>query len=152
MFGFTTRLELILAGSVILCLAFIGWSWHERHIGAQKCLQNVEKASAIEESKQATQYTADQGTVSNEGKTYEAAKTAPVAPAPVIRLCPKLPRQTVQGAPSAGPQADGKASGGADDSQGVTVWDTTALVKAGRDADAQITGLQDYILNVCRPK
>src|SRR6266404_7826380 len=113
MFGFTTRLELILVGCVILCLAFIGWSWHERHIGAQKCLQNVEKANAVEEGKQATQYTADQGTVSNEGKTYEAAKTAPIAPAPVVRLCPKLPRQAVQAAPSAGSQADGKAPGGA---------------------------------------
>src|SRR6266436_8465223 len=112
MFGFTTRLELILAGSVILCLAFIGWSWHERHIGAQKCLQNVEKASAIEESKQATQYTADQGTVSNEGKTYEAAKTAPVAPAPVVRLCPRLPRQAVQAAAGSGSAVDGKAPGG----------------------------------------
>src|SRR6266404_9496551 len=151
MFGLSMLQErLILLG--VLVIVIFGFAWHERHIGAQKCLQNVEKASAIEEGKQATQYTADQGTVSNEGKTYEAAKTAPIAPAPVIRLCPHLPRQAVQAAPSAGSQADGKAPGGADDSQGVTVWDTTALVKAGRDADAQITGLQDYILNVCRPK
>ncbi|SRR6266404_3686015 len=151
MFGLSMLQErLILLGVFILVI--FGFAWHERHIGAQKCLQNVDKANAIEESKQATQYTADQGTVSNEGKTYEAAKTAPVAPAPVVRLCPRLPRQAVQATPDAGSTTDGKASGGREASPGVTAWDTTALVKAGRDADAQIAGLQDYILQVCRPK
>src|SRR6266404_8739410 len=151
MFGLSMLQErLILLGVFILVI--FGFAWHERHIGAQKCLQNVDKASAIEESKQATQYTADQGTVSNEGKTYEAAKTAPVAPAPVVRLCPRLPRQAVQAAAGSGSAVDGKAPGGGGDSAQPTLWDSTPVVKAGRDADAQIAGLQDYILNVCRPK
>lgn len=142
--------RLILLG--VLIIVIFGFAWHERHIGAQKCLQNVEKASALEEGKQATQYTADQRTVSNEGKTYEAAKTASVAPAPVIRLCPKLPRQTVQVASGTRPKADAKASSGGGDSPQPALWDSTPVVKAGRDADAQISGLQDYILYVCRPK
>ena len=151
MFGLTQLQERLISLG-IMAVAAVCMFFYIEHLGAQKCLQNVEKASAIEESKQATQYTADQGTVSNEGKTYEAAKTAPVAPAPVVRLCPRLPRQAVQAAAGSGSAVDGKAPGGGGDSAQPTLWDSTPVVKAGRDADAQIAGLQDYILNVCRPK
>src|SRR6266404_4368600 len=131
MFGLSMLQErLILLG--VLVIVIFGFAWHERHIGAQKCLQNVEKASAIEAGKQATQYTADQGTVSNEGKTYEAAKTAPIAPAPVVRLCPRLPRQAVQGAAVPGPKADAEVPSGKGDSGQSTLWDSTPVVKAGR--------------------
>jgi hypothetical protein len=137
----------------VLVLVVIGAAWHERYVGAQGCLKNVEKANVVETAKEEKQHTADTTTVQTEAKTYAAAKSAPLTvPAPRIGLCPALPRKALSGTPAPGSAPNAGTPGGGADTVKPTFWDTTALVKAGRDADAQIRGLQDYIITVCRPQ
>lgn len=152
MFGLSLIQERLAFLGIIVAIV-LGFAWHERYVGGQKCLRNVEKANAVETAKEDKQHTTDLSTVTIEGKTYAAAKSAPLAtPAPVIRMCPKLPGKTVLGPAEARPSPDDGAPGGGGNSSQPTIWDTTPLVKTGRDADAQIRGLQDYIITVCRPK
>jgi hypothetical protein len=152
MFGLTQvqeRLVLTLA----FILLFIGYSWYERHKGASECLGNVAKANAVEQKKENIQHTADVGVVQREGQKYVETIGAPLTiAAPVIRLCPALSGETVSATASAGPEAHAEASVRGGDTEQSTFWDSTPVVKAGRDANAQIAGLQEYITKVCRPK
>src|SRR4029077_5526710 len=154
MFGLPILYERLAFIGIIVAVIF-GFAWHERSMGAQKCLSNVQKANVVEQKKEEKQYATDTVTVQSEGKTYADTTRAPLStPAPVIRLgmCPKLPGKAVSGSSTPGPSTDvGTESGGGDQKQ-PTLWDTTARVKTGRDADAQIRRLQDYIIKVCRPK
>jgi hypothetical protein len=154
MFGLSMIQER-LAFAAVLVLVVVGFAWHERYVGGQKCLQNVEKANAVEQVKEEKQHNVDTITVQSEGKAFADATSAPLAtPAPIIRLgvCTKLPGKTVQGTPAAGSGPNATAPSGRGDSPPVTVWDTTSIVTTGRNADAQIRGLQAYITDVCRPK
>lgn len=151
MFGLTQIQERLISLGIMAVMAVSGFFYIE-HLGAQKCLRNVEKANVVEERKEDKQHAADVITVQHEGQTLEAIKAAPIAPAPVVRLCPKLHSQTVQGSSAARSSPDAVPPSGGDNSSQPTLWDSTPVAKAGRDADAQIRGLQDYITNVCRPK
>ena len=105
MFGLSVIQERLAFVGVLAVVVF-GFAWHERSIGAQKCLQNVEKANVVEEKKQEKQHTIDEITVKSEGKTFEDTIKAPIAPAPVVRLCPSLHREAVPAAPTAGAEPD----------------------------------------------
>lgn len=136
-----------LAGTVVLYL---------EHRGAEKCVQNVEASNAKETKKEDIQHGKDVTETQTEGKTFETAKTEPIAPAPVITLgvCPTLHHKAGPSSATAGSGAHGEAEVRGED-QGlpaVVRWDTEPVVRAGHDADAQVKGLQDYILNVCRPQ
>ena len=155
MFGLSQaaeRIVWVLALVLVSALVIFGYSWHERRVGAAGCIQSVQKTNAAAEVKEEKQHAVDTGTVQREGTTYAAQIAAPVIRAPIIRLCPEIPRSPVPAAAGAGPEDHAQAPGGEGDQGRPTTWDSTPVVRAGRDADAQIAGLQDYILNVCRPK
>jgi hypothetical protein len=92
----------------------------------------------------------DDGTIAIEEKAYDDAILQPVA-APVVRLCVASAAAVSQTtAPAGRPHAT--AAGGAEHQpdfvQGPDIG--RPLVTAGRDADALIAGLQDYVAKVCR--
>ena len=152
MFGLSIIQERLAFVGVII-LVVIGFAWHERYVGAQGCLKNVEKANAVEQAKEVKQHTVDVTTATSEGETFAKTTAAPLAkPAPTIRLCPPLRGKALLPSSAARPEANAEVPSGGENPQQPTFWDTTPIVKAGRDADAQIAGLQDYITNVCRPK
>jgi hypothetical protein len=151
MFGLT-QLEERLVWIVLAVLIVLGFSWHERRIGAAGCELNVKAADAAAEVKEEKQHSADVGTVQKEGTTYAVTIAAPVLPAPIIRLCPDLHVPPLQASAVGGPETHAEAADRGEDSGQPATWDSTPVVRAGRDADAQIAGLQDYILKVCRPK
>ena len=151
MFGLS-KLEGALILTLLLAVVVVGWTLYERHAGAAGCLQGVKATNTAAEAKEETQHATDVGTVQKEGTTYAGAIAAPILPAPIIRLCPDLHVPSLQAGAIAGPSADAEAPHGAGDQGQPATWDSTPVVRAGRDADAQIAGLQDYILKVCRPK
>jgi hypothetical protein len=154
MFGLTQLQERLISLGIMAVMAISGFFYIE-HLGAQKCEKAVEKANVAEVKKETTQRATDIGTTQKEGQTFETAKTEPIAPAPVITLgvCPTVPRKAGPTAPTAGPGANGEAPVRTANSELPTVqWDTEPIVRIGHEANAQVTGLQDYITNVCRPK
>lgn len=155
MFGLSQLQERLISLGV-LALVVVGFMFHERHIGAKECVQNVAKSNEAEQQRETVQRGKDEGTVQKEGKDFETAKTEPIAPAPVITLgvCPDVHHKASTTAPAASSGHNGEAPLRADDTGLPTTvqWNTEPVVRAGHDADAQITGLQDYITTVCRPK
>lgn len=152
MFGLSQLYERLILLGVIAVMAVSGFFYIE-HLGAQKCVKDYEAASAVETRKENVQHGKDVTTTQNEGQTFEAAKTAPVAPAPVVSLCSPLHRPAKQAPATPTSSPDAKAPGGATPEELPPVrWDTEPIVRIGHEADAQIAGLQDYITNVCRPK
>ena len=151
MFGLS-KLEGALILTLLLAVVVVGWTLYERHAGAAGCLQGVKATNTAAEAKEETQHATDVGTVQKEGTTYAGQIAAPVIRAPIIRLCPEVPRSPMPAAAGAGPEDHAEAPGREADQGRPTTWDSTPVVRAGRDADAQIAGLQDYILKVCRPK
>lgn len=155
MFGLTQVGERVL-WIVILVITAIGlvggYTWHERRIGARECTQGVKEATAKEDTREQVQHAADVVTVQKEGKSYEEAVVAPIKPAPIVWVCPPVHQETVPAAATAGPETNAKAPVRGEDQSRPTAWDSTLVVKDGRDANAQIEGLQDYIRNVCKPQ
>jgi hypothetical protein len=152
MFGLSQIEERLMLLIVIVCMALGGFFYIE-HLGAQKCIKGQETANAAETRKEDIQRGKDESTVQKEGDTLEAAKTAPIATAPVVSLCPTFHSQ----ARSAAATTEGKPNGETSDRTAAAElpsirWDTEPIVRIGHEADAQITELQDYITNVCRPK
>lgn len=140
-------LQNVLIAIVAAVLIFLGgfatgYKWVSNSVVASNV--KVEKKQEVQHEQQTLE-------AGREGDTFKAAKAAPLAqPAPVIRVCPPIhpmPRPS-----TAGPLPDVTPAHGSDDQAGSTAWDSAPVVKAGRDADAQIAGLQDYIRNVCKPK
>src|SRR5438132_4882338 len=144
MFGLS-KLEGCLILTLLVAVIIVGWSWYERHAGAAGCLQGVKANNAAAEVKEEKQHSADVGTVQKEGTTYAVTIAAPVLPAPIIRLCPDLHVPTLQASAGPGSAPDAEAPGREGDQGQPATWDSTPVVRAGRDADAQIAGLQDYI-------
>lgn len=123
-------------------------------IGGVRYVRGQEARAIVKEvKKEEAQHDRDVGTVVAEGSTYDRETSAPLnTPAPSIRVCP-APRKVPPASP-AGPKVDAAGPLRGDDTQiaPAIVWDSTPTVVAGRDADAQVAGLQDYIVRVCRPK
>lgn len=157
MFGLTLIQERLVwvAILVVVVVVVISGALYERHEGAVGCVNNVTAANNTEEKKDLVQKGKDQAEVQKEGSDYEAAKKEPVAPPTIITLgvCPSFPRKAVASTPEAGPGTHGTAENRAAPEALPTVqWDPTPIVRIGHDADAQIRGLQQYILNVCKPQ
>lgn len=131
---------------LILVLTFaLGWRTGGascRVSDAAKVLKQVESNSKQE--------SLDEIHITREAITLAAAQASPVA-APVVRLCNPPPRSVPATTP-ARPEPDGEAPiRGLDSSNAVPGPDIgRPLVQSGRDADAQVIALQDYIQHVCR--
>jgi hypothetical protein len=143
-------------GAALACLLLIGAFGAGWHFGGQAPKLAAAKQELKQEAAEDTKRTTDQTTVAQEAKTYEAA-TDPLAPlpAPVVRLCYNSTTPAVPSAHPAGPGAHGPVpvpdAGGGDSHLPTYVqWNTRPLVQIGRNADAQVAGLQDYITRVCQ--
>lgn len=137
-------------GAAVLALSLFLAGYHFGGLAPKlACVQAQVKTEALAQAKR----TKDTATVAEEAKTYDAA-TDPVQPlpAPVVRVCRAPP------APAAVPNAAASgfraheatplpAAAPRDPLPGPDIG--RPVVQAGRDADAQIAGLQDYIAKVC---
>lgn len=139
-----------------IAAAVLGWSWlcyHQGSLAPQLAEAKKElKVDARADAKRAT----DSKTVAEEAKTYEAA-TDPLKPvdAPHVSVCYYAP------AAAPVPAARAPGSGTAAPTPLPTATPPTPVsgpdigrpsVQVGRDADAQVVGLLDYIERVCQAK
>jgi hypothetical protein len=126
----------------------IGW-----HFGRQSLELSTAKVEVKQEAAIDTKRAADQTTVAEEAKTYEAAEIAPLA-APVLRVCHYTPAASLPGANAAGPGTHAPAA----DHQPDPVPDQPGpnigpgLLRAGTIVRAQVMQLQDYVNRVCQAK
>lgn len=153
MFGLSA-LELKLAAlASILTVAlvtFIGFGWHERHVGAQGCVQADIKATEVQDKKDAQTLQKDQVAVKDEGATYEQTIAAPPPVGPPVRLCKQANPPRVQAAAAAGPKADAAPAVSAEAGGDTQAPDIGPDLRENvRQADAQVAGLEAYIRDVC---
>lgn len=137
---------------IVIVLAIFVFALWERHQGAQKCVRADEKVVAKQERANAQSYAQGVTTVFQEASDYDRAIHAPVERPFTVRLCKS---------PDIHPAAQ-DSTPGARDPETPSVPDPIAiatvqpdigpeLLAIGRDADAQVTALQSYIRDVCKP-
>lgn len=136
---------------LIICLALLVGGF----IGGYNFRGDREAVQAVKiEDKQNAQHEKDTVAVEDAGSIFAADTAKPLTqPAPVISVCPAPARPMRAPAPARPAPDAAPADGGANKEEPTVVrWDSAPVVIAGRNADLQIKGLQDYITNVCRPK
>jgi hypothetical protein len=141
--------------AAIVFLALILGALYERHQGAQSCLAADAVAATKQQVKVAVGQASATAEVAKEMSDYAQATGQPVTTAPIVRVCPAakpsrpgpvLPAAAPAGAAARAaelPAAPGPAAAGSDLG--------ASLEAVGRDADAQVRGLIDYITQVCPP-
>jgi hypothetical protein len=145
-------LNRLLIELVAASLLIGGFTLYERHAGAAQCVQAVHVATAHEEGVQQAQAADDSKTIAIEAEAYaKAHQPDPDAiPAPIVRVCHYSPLAVPSARPAGlspdAPRDDGAASAVPGPNVGPD------LVQVGHVADAQIAGLQDYIVRVCRAR
>lgn len=153
--------DYLIAAAIGALMLYLGIAY-ERHQGALACLQGDAVAVGKQTGKNAKAEIAGTQTVAQEGIDYVHLTTAPLAPVATARRPARVQ-------PAAVPRDAGAAVSAACSGQGV---DAAVLLRAqgeaeslrdnldaanrsavqiGRDADAQVSGLQDYATRVCRP-
>ena len=138
----------------IACGAAVGgvalYNHHERDIGAQKCVAEVQATNTQVEIHNAAVEASDSEIIKQEATNYAAATTAPVLK-PVRVYIHVAPPPDVPSPPAARPSADASPTDGGSDHGGPVPTQSFGpeLQAIGHDADAQIAGLQDYISKVC---
>jgi hypothetical protein len=138
-----------------ICLLALGlFALFERHQGAVGCVAgDVAKAAPIQQAI-AIKEGASAEKAKEEGNAYRENTGAPVTGAPLLELCPPAvppaPHQVLP-APAARPgPLEAPEPRAADLRQpAAATWDSTPVVQVGRDGDAQINGLLDYIRDNC---
>lgn len=154
MFGLTaleTKLAVI-AGGLVLALIVLGtFAWHERSVGAMKCIQGDEKAAAEQDVHNAAILAQGQTTVYQEASDYHEAVSTPVAHPVHVSVCQPPSSHQMHPATPTGSLSDGtSALSGSDHAAAVPDESLGPELQAvGRDADAQVNELRDYILRVC---
>lgn len=133
----------IYAGIIAALLALFGvYTVHERHIGEQK----IETADARVVSAEKARDQAIQATALSEinvsVQKYQAAVTAPTVSVPSI-VCHAALSGAVSGA--AGSPGTGHDSSDVSESTGPDFDPAQHVLEVGRQADAQVTLLQDYV-------
>lgn len=154
MFGLTaleTKLIVIAAILIIALLALGGFAWHERGVGAVKCLQADATATAVQEAHNVAVQAQGTTTVYQEASDYHEAVSAPIARPVRLRLCQPSVARPVSDSTPARSDRDGTATlRGADHSDSMPNEPGGPELQAvGRDANAQIAELQDYVRKVC---
>jgi hypothetical protein len=139
----------VVAGVLVLTVLTAGFMWHERTLGAAHCVRQV-MADAEREQQRAVQLDRkDSEAITHEIETYAAAVSVPVA-MPVVRLCPRpagVPRTA-----SASRGGDAQTPSRTENQGNPRVFADVGepLGRAGRDADAQLAMLQNYVTDVCQ--
>lgn len=150
MFGFSPLVER-LVWVVLVGLFVVLTVWYERRQGAVGCELANTKVATQQIAHNTVIEGQDKAIVKTEGEIHAQAVAAPVARPVTLRVCPPTPRRAVSEAPTPGPVSDG-ASPLPGPSNGAPVQGESIgpeLQAVGRDADAQIVELQDYITRVC---
>jgi hypothetical protein len=146
------RLLAELAVAAVLIAAFI---WYRQHLideGEARIRAADARVVAAQREANALKDAQSKATVAAEKAAYVEKISAPVANPVPVRLCHDAPRRrAVPEAPAAGPPADAgtelRAGPPRDPAAGPDIGPD--LIRNDRRADAQIEGLQHYILNVC---
>lgn len=134
----------------IVIVIIMGFTWHERHVGAEQCIQRDQKATATQETHNAAVLAQGVTTVYQEATDYNDAISAPVARPVHVRVCESPAPSPVPDPAAAGPVSDGSPPlPGSDHAAPVPSDIGPELQAVGRDADAQIVELQDYVRRVC---
>jgi hypothetical protein len=142
-----TRLYAEIGAALLLVAAFALYTHHERGVGVAQCQADIKTALDAQTALNQTQHEADIKTVTHIGDTYDNATQAPLAaPAPRVRVCNNQVRASSVPEAGAAPSVDHAE---ASSREADTVDIGTPLVTIGRDADAQVTALQDYVTGVC---
>lgn len=113
----------------------------------------AEKNVANQEGAQLQKDTADVGITQKEAKDYEHAVAVPdPIPLPDVRVCYYKPAPTVSSSHPTAPRVDAgpavRTEPAQDPQPGPNI--APAIATEGREANAQVNGLQDYIKRVCR--
>lgn len=136
------RLALEIVAGVVLVIATV---LYLEHRGAAACkaadVEAVTKQETINEAKESKAIIE----ITDEDKTYHEAVTAPVD-APVVRVCrnqasPVLPTTTSPSGPNVQPPIRTELIEGPDIGK--------PILTEGRNADAQVKALQEYVTKVC---
>lgn len=133
-------------------LVILGFALWERHQGAASC--RAADAALVKEQEAHNRDLKAQGTttVFQEAHDYHDAIATPIARPVRLGLC--QPASAVRTAGAPGQISDGPATVPGP-SDGPPVPDESIgpqLQAVGRDADAQVHELQDYVVNVCRKR
>jgi len=136
--------------AVLAILLIIGFALYERHQGARSCEVNDKAAVAKDEQKAASDYAKGVTTVFQEAATYDAAIRAPVDRPIRFSVCQPSRRGPATQDPAPSPGTDAATPVRTESAPDSVQRDVgPELLTVGRDADAQIAGLQDYISRVC---
>jgi hypothetical protein len=148
-FGKVNRTLIEIVAGILLFVAFVAY---ERHRGAEQCIADNKAAVHEQDVHNAQVHGGQVVEVKREAEEYKNEIARPVAPAPVVRLCPR-PR-TVPATSPAGPVDHDEAEHRKPDPElpAVAEWNSEPVVRAGRDADAQIKVLEEYINNGCQKR
>lgn len=158
----TTKLEAILVAVVLSMGAIWYWTWHERSVGAAKCVASDAKAVTKEGTKNAAAEGRAGEIVGQEAKDHANAIAAPVSPVATLgvqhgakpfRCRPTVPASTPGPIADVDPLRFIRITG----PSGYLPDDLNAHfereVRRARAADDTIDKLRDYALRVCpRPK
>ena len=148
-----TLAERLAWAAIALVCAVLGIAW-ERHEGAQSCVERDTAAGTHQEVVTAAAEATGSAEVAKEIEDYARATNQPITTAPHISVCvaaqPSAARAVLPARASrasAHAAADVPAAG----ASVARVLDGERLEEIARQADAQIAGLQDYVLRVCPP-
>ena len=140
-----TNVEKLAIEVFAVLLIVVGFTFYERHKGAQACITANKEAVQIQKTHNADVLKYDGSLIAAIEDSYHAAKSAPIL-LPPVRLCDTAPRALSRTA---------AAAVRPDDRPGLPrrlapVDDPGPLsIALGRDADAQVSALQAYITRVC---
>lgn len=141
------RLYLQIAAALILIAAFAWFIHHERELGAERESAAVNKAVLAAQEALRRDFDAKARLSSTIGDTYHAAVSVPVLAPPVVHWL-RVPAVCADRVPEAAATPGGTHAEAA--SRAADSIDIGApLTTVGRDADAQVAALQDYIIQVC---
>lgn len=130
-------------GIIAALLAGFGvYTIHERHVGAQRIELADQRAVAAETARNKAIETAAVSEVNVSVQKYQAAVAAPTLPAPRI-VCHAANSGPVPG--HAGSPGAGDDRTNVPESTGPSFDPAEHVLAAGKQADAQVTLLQDYV-------
>lgn len=151
-----------LLAEVLGILALLGiFTLYERHQGAQACLASDAQAVAKQGATNTRAQIKGAQIVSQEAIDYVHLTSAPLAPTPTVRRPPRVQPPAVPlvpgpavPTPATGSCPDGETFLRAQDEAERLRGNINTLIRSdvqpAHDADAQVSGLQDYIVRVCK--
>lgn len=145
-----TSIERTIAEVLGACALVLAFVLYEQHVGAEKCLNKDAAVAAKQEQAVATRQAVATNTITLESKAYVEAKLVPITDAPDV-TCVRHTSGAVLPAATPGPRDHAGRGLPEGDSGSVQLSPDLAknTIAIGRDANAQVKQLKDYIYKVC---